>query len=54
MRYLKYLMVAIKVLKELQAAAKDGKITVKEVWGIIETLLESLGIDVVDREIIKL
>ena len=43
----------ITVIEEIKRASEDGTVTVKEVWQIIESILEKLGVDVKDREILK-
>jgi len=53
LKYIKYLPMLINVLEQIKKASKDGKITVKEVWVIIESILDGLGIDVADRHVLK-
>ena len=54
MNFFKMITIAMKVKKEVDKATKDGKITAREAWYILELLLSELSIDILDRHLIKL
>lgn len=52
MKWITYISLGLNLVEQLVNAAKDGKISVKEIVDIVEKELSQLGISILDKEFV--